>query len=95
MLPCRRNLLNCWRKFCLGELTPESAERLELLITADRECMRHYVRFASMHALAERFEGADFVRESQLLEQVVEAAAAASEAASSDARKSSFAGMPR
>src|SRR5205814_7439153 len=57
------------------------------LITADRECMRHYIRFASMHALAERFEGADFVRESQLLEQVVEAAAAAREAAGGDAEK--------
>ena len=78
LAPVPPELAELLEEFCLGELTPEGADRLEQIITADRECMRHYVRFASMHALAERFEGADFVRESQLLEQVVEAAAAAS-----------------
>jgi hypothetical protein len=89
LTPLPPELADLLEEFCLGELTPQAAERLEQLITADREYMRHYIRFTSMHALAERFEGADFVRESQLLEQVVEAAAAAREAASGDVEKPS------
>ena len=78
--PLPAELADLLESYCLGELTPEQARRLEQLINESDELCRHFVRFVSMHALAERFEGADPVREAQVLEQVVEAATAAREA---------------
>ena len=55
---------------CLGELSPDEANRLEMIVSANDEQCRHYIRFMYMNALAERFEVADVEQESQLSESL-------------------------
>jgi hypothetical protein len=55
---------------CLGELSPDEANRLEMIVSANDEQCRHYIRFMYMNALAERSDVADVKQESQLSESL-------------------------
>jgi hypothetical protein len=59
LTPITEEMADLLESLCVEELSPAQAERLEDLVFADENCRDHYIIFLHMHAVAERFQGAE------------------------------------